>query len=207
MKTNHLCTFELSSVSSKCCVIPLLIFICSCQGPRYLKNQNLIENRASINIGQSPKDSIIVHYIGCSGFFIQKGNNTILIDPYFSYKLVLRKELLSTENIRPSLKGIIDNIFTHAIGTNNDNKGSINALLISHAHVDHLGDVPYLYQSGHLNANIKVIGNTTAGHYLRPYGIKGANINDTVEASATSWLGNGKWISINKNVKVLPIIS
>lgn len=183
-----------------------LMLLCSCQGEKFLLKHNLVKNNATINIVQNPNDSITVHYIGCSGFFIQKGDNIILIDPYFSYKVVCNPKLINRK-ISCSLSNTIDSIFIRAIGTKNDVSEIINALLISHSHVDHLGDVPYLFNCGHLNKKMKIIGSTTTGHYLRGNGVVDDSIVNNVEASASSWFSNGSWIYVNRNVRVLPIIS
>ncbi len=187
-------------------VILLLLLMCSCRGVRFLNRHHLVQNNGTVNISKTPTEAITVHYIGCSGFFIQKGENTILTDPYFTYKSGLKK-LTDEHNISESLSNEIDNIFNHAIGTDHDLTGIIKALLISHAHIDHLGDVPYLYKSHRMNNRTPVYGNTTAGHYIRGNGITDVQIVNNVEASASSWLSDGSWIWVNRNIRILPIVS
>jgi hypothetical protein len=208
MKGNSLYIFRLAKVSFvRSCIAFLFIFVCSCQGPRYLRRQHLLEKDTSVHIAQTGHDSIIVHYIGCSGFFIKKGTSTLLFDPYFSYKAGITFRLTNEAHIRSRLQKEIGSVFSRSIGTEKDDKGTISALVIGHAHVDHFGDVPYLYHSGHLNSGIKIIGSTTTGHYLRGHDIPEKNIIPAVEASASSWLSDGAWVYVNKHVRLLPIIS
>ena len=206
---------------SKFFLVIIVVLFGSCQGERFIRNQpNFVDNNATVNITPTSNDQqITVHYIGCSGFFIQKGESTILIDPFFSYRVGLRTRLIDENNIGVCLQNIIDNVFTKAIGSKNDDKGKIDALLISHAHIDHLGDVPYLIKSKHLDSTIHIIGNTTVGHYIKGNGITSAKIDNNVEGQASSWLSAGDWVNvckrtpswgwveINQYIRVLPIVS
>lgn len=188
------------------CVLLLSVFLDGCLGPCYFRNnQHFIDANTHISIDHDCNDSITVHYIGCAGLFIQKGDDIILIDPYFSYKAATVQ--LRIEKMPTYLERNIDNIFTRAIGTNKDVNGRIEALLLDHAHVDHFGDVPWLFKSGHLNNDVKVIGNTNVMHYLDAFKIYPPNLVPDVEDCAASNESYGQWIPVNDRIRVLPIVS
>ena len=151
----------------------------------------------------------MVHYTGCSGFFITKGKNVLLFDPFFSYNVALRSRLISDKRkISAKLANEIDTVFSRAISKTRDHDSAISALIIDHAHVDHIGDIPYLLDKGYLRKDMKIIGNTTAGHYIRGnVGEDITNIVDGAEDSAAAWLSEGKWIYVNGHTRVMPIVS
>ena len=188
----------------------VFLLICSftCQAARFHWRRHICRNDTSISLTAKPNDSIMLHYTGCSGFFISKGDNILLFDPFFSYNVALRSRLISSKKkISTRLANAIDTVFNRAIGDTRDHNGAISALIIDHAHVDHLGDVPYLLDSGYLRKDMKIIGNTTAGHYIRGNDSDVTNIVDSVERSATAWLSGGKWIYVNNHTRVMPIVS
>lgn len=186
----------------------LLICSFTCQGARFYWRRHICRTDTAISISAKPSDSIMVHYTGCSGFFISKGNNVLLFDPFFSYNVALRSRLISSKRkISPRLTNEIDTVFNRAIGETRDHKGVISALIIDHAHVDHLGDIPYLLDNGYLRKDMKIIGNTTAGHYIRGNVSDVTNIVDSVESSAATRLSGGKWIYVNSHTRVMPIVS
>lgn len=75
--------------------------------------------------------SLFIRWLGVNGFHIRTDQGSILIDPYFSrvpfYKMWFGK-------VKPDLSVIQSNLFP------------ADAILVSHAHIDHLLDVPVLAQ-------------------------------------------------------------
>ena len=175
-----------------------------------IKAQTILNKDTVYTLSKSANDSISIHYIGCSGFFIRKGNDVVLIDPYFSNNKAntyLFGTLTNKSNISADVKYLIDSVFSHAIGDSTDRSGLIKTLLITHGHVDHYGDIPYLFQSGHFNMDtIKIIGNSTVQHYLAGDNIPDRNIIKPVESSASTTTNEGKWIYVNKKIRIMPVI-
>lgn len=182
--------------------IAVVLLIAACQRKVFLSKHNWVGSDSTIVLRSPSHDSISIQYIGCAGFFVSQDTNTLLFDPYFTYHALTTLRLTTENNVSGDLRRDIDRIFTRAIGINHDVSGTIDALLVDHAHVDHFGDVPYLYKSGHLHKNTKVLGSATTGHYLRGHGID-ARIAEAVEDSARLV----RWIPINSTLRVLPIIS
>lgn len=175
-----------------------------------LKSQTIQNTDTLFNLSAKPNDSITIHYIGCSGFFIRKGNKVVVTDPYFSNKKAstfLFGTLTNKANIEPEVKSLMGSVFFDIIKDSLDHSGLIKALLISHAHVDHYGDVPYLFHNRYFNQDtLKIIGSTTTQYYLGGDEIPEQNTIRSVENSASTVSAEGKWIYVNNGIRVLPII-
>lgn len=182
--------------------LAMFAILSACQRRAFLSQHHWVDTDSAIAIGSTADDSITIHYIGCSGFFVSKDTNTLLFDPYFTYRALSTLKLTTEENISGDLGREIDRIFTRAIGINRDIFGAIDALLIDHAHVDHFGDVPYLFHSGHLHRNTPVVGSSTTIHYLHGHDIY-PPVAEGVEDSAM----HVRWIPVNRSLRILPIIS
>lgn len=191
-------------------ILILLLFACL-GNTNALKAQPILNNDTVFNLSADVNDSITIHYIGCSGFFIKKGNNAVLIDPYFSYtnaNTYFLGTLTSKSNIPVDLKNLIDSVFLLVLGDSLDRSGLIKTLLITHGHYDHYGDVPYLCHSGHVNKDtVKIIGNSIVQGYLGGDQIPDKNIIKPVESSASSLTSEGTWIYINNKIRILPILA
>lgn len=178
------------------------MLMAACQRRAFLSKHHWVDRDSTIVLGKSVNDSITIHYIGCSGFFVTKDTNTILFDPYFTYRALTTLKLTTEDNISGDLRREIDRIFTRAIGINQDIAGTIDALLIDHAHVDHFGDVPYLFHGAHLHRNTPVIGSSTTTHYLHGHDIYPPTAEGVEDSAARV-----RWISVNQSLRILPIIS
>ncbi len=100
-------------------------------------------------------DSLSFTYSGCGGFYIKKGNNSVLIDPYFSNigpMALVKFKRLKTDTVA------ITTFFSKV------DTASINFLLTGHSHIDHVGDYPYIIKN-YINSNVQLVGNKSL-HYL-----------------------------------------
>lgn len=88
-------------------------------------------------------------YLGCGGLLLQKGNDAILIDPFFSNQKtgkIGRSVFLGRSGkavIHPDKKMVELGLATvrENVGT-----GKVHAIVSAHSHYDHLMDVPLVYE-------------------------------------------------------------
>ena len=132
-------------------------------------------------------DSVRIHYIGCGGYLIRRGDDAVLIDPYFSNASVKSLRHLTTdsalvaaffyENFNNALdfpsKSVQNAQNTEGPLTRENidllRLNVIKAVLISHAHHDHLADLPYIHQH-HLSApRTTFLGSETANNILQSF--------------------------------------
>ncbi len=125
-------------------------------------------------------DSVKIHYIGCGGYLIRRGDDAVLIDPYFSnasgiflktdtalVKAFFNKNANNSRDFGLKNAKNAKNTEGVSFGANPDSTGQnlIKATLISHAHHDHLADLPHIYQH-HLSPNTVLMGSQTASNIL-----------------------------------------
>jgi hypothetical protein len=106
-------------------------------------------------------DSIQIQYIGCGGFFIRHGQDGLLIDPYFSNAAALA-QIKSDTNL-------IDNFFKQLFNEPKDAEGLVKMTLISHAHHDHLADLPSLYRRNLNQVALQIVGSETAANIFKAF--------------------------------------
>jgi glyoxylase-like metal-dependent hydrolase (beta-lactamase superfamily II) len=173
-------------------------------------------------------DSVKIHYIGCGGYLIRRGDDAVLIDPYFSNAPLSLMQSLRTDsalvatffyenfnNSRDiSAKSIENAQNTEGVSEQiQSEENVIKATLISHAHHDHLADLPYIYQH-HLIAPkaTMFLGSQTASNILRAFNTpfdpihsffnldsifaKKHRLNDTTPV---------RWTSNNQNLRITAI--
>jgi hypothetical protein len=103
-------------------------------------------------------DSLVVQYLGCGGLLLRRGTGpALLLDPYFSNArpfigMVGKKIKPDTVSIRRAMQQV--------------DVSNVAALLITHAHYDHLADVPYLYRRYLSAQSPRVYGSQTTRNTL-----------------------------------------
>ena len=109
-------------------------------------------------------DSIRIQYIGCGGFLMRYGPESVLLDPYFS-------NATFGQLLRPlhSDTALIDNFFIQNVKNRRDTEGDIQTVLIAHAHHDHLADLPSLLKRNLFLEKITLIGSQTMSHIIQSY--------------------------------------
>ena len=106
-----------------------------------------------------------IHYLGCGGFLLEYGGEIVLLDPYFSNLTIGRALLGQVE----SDTALINAFFKKRLGAVRDTAGKISTILISHAHHDHLADVPALLSNNLHGKNVSVYGSNTVVNLLNSY--------------------------------------
>jgi glyoxylase-like metal-dependent hydrolase (beta-lactamase superfamily II) len=110
---------------------------------------------------------VTVSYTGCGGYWIDYEGKIILLDPFFSnfsIPTLLTKKLKSDT-------ATIDCYFQKRLGIKKDTAGRVAAILISHAHYDHLSDVPSLLQRNLKPSSITFFANQNTCNLLLPFRI------------------------------------
>lgn len=108
---------------------------------------------------------IKLKYLGTAGWEMTEGELTILIDPYISRLKLGNGPSTSKDDHRKSYSEKdyynSDTVSINKIITKAD------YILVTHSHLDHLGDVPYIAKK----TGAKVIATETSCNILRSYGI------------------------------------
>ena len=116
---------------------------CTAQKTAIFSNR-LVRDTATVQLNPNGKNHISFYYSGCAGFFIRKGNDAVLNDPFFSNKgplLLLPFKSLATDTAE------VEHYFNQILKKPTDNEGIIKALLATHTHYDHVLDIPHIYHS------------------------------------------------------------
>ncbi len=98
---------------------------------------------------------------------LQYGGDKLLIDPFFSYKSIPH---VVTSPLRPDHLRM-HQFFERELGHATDPGGHVAAILISHAHYDHLADVPFLLRDYLHNRRVTVYGSSSAVNLVRSFGL------------------------------------
>lgn len=146
---------------------------------------------------------IKIRYLGCGGFYIGNEEEAILIDPFFSNRsLLLLSPLIwvksKPKNIEEGLDGILEDV-----------KEKVKGVYVTHAHYDHLLDVPYVYEHYLKSTGKAKIYTSTSGENLlsRITTVKDAVVN-LEEQPASSWYQIGAtYPQKTSSIKVTPILT
>lgn len=141
----------------------LLTAACTAWRGKVLERKWLSQSKDHYSIQKGQKQgSATLYYTGCGGFAIDYNGEKILLDPYFSN---IGIPGVVFHRLRPDT-ALINDFFRKKLNIERDTTGQISTILISHAHHDHLGDVPYLLKNKLTNNNVKVFGSRTAINLL-----------------------------------------
>lgn len=145
---------------------------------------------------------ITIQYLGAGGILLTKGQTTIAFDPFFSNGATSYKDWYKPWKNNLVLKpdtAVINEV------SGIKNLSNTEAVFITHAHYDHLLDVPYLYKKVFAKKPA-IYGNTSVNYLLKNLVPSEDVINAQVKASQFSST-EIQWIKVNDNFRVMPILS
>ena len=138
------------------------------------------------------REPVELTYLGVGGWLVRHGDAALLTAPFFSNPSLVEAGLMPIaavpERIEANLPPVDD----------------VTAILVGHAHYDHLMDVPYVLAERAPRA--VVYGNATVAHQLAPFGVDAARVR-VVEDGVGTAEAPGRWIAVGEGVRVMPLAS
>lgn len=114
--------------------------------------------------GQSA-GSVQIQYTGCGGYLVDYAGEIIMLDPFFSNISMFHAATRSISTDTALVNDFFRKYFDHT----RDTAGRIGTVLLSHAHHDHLADLPALLQTNLSRERLRVFGSRTVVNLLRSY--------------------------------------
>lgn len=143
---------------------------------------------------------VTLTYLGVGGWLIDTGRSRLLTAPLFTHPGLIATGLASIRSDSVAIeRGLAEFSVPPLQG--------VAAILVGHAHYDHLMDVPYIARR-HAPAAL-ILGNTTVKHTLAPFAVDGLDTARVIDATANAANveGGGRWIHVAPDLRVLPLES
>ncbi|MFY0650746.1 MAG: MBL fold metallo-hydrolase [Cyclobacteriaceae bacterium] len=186
-------------------ILVIIIILQACSSSRQATKIPTTIDKADRNIkltNQNFQTDISLIFSGCGGYSLQHEGTSILVDPFISNV----QTLLSSYFKKLSHDSIQINKYVKRIKSMDpSNDGDIDGIFVAHSHYDHLYDVPYFYDQGHLSDDGKVYGHSSSLNLMKA-------MLDTIPFKSITALKTDNtpsiesWEKIN-NFKVLPLKS
>ena len=193
------------------CLLLTLWGLCACTGIHKATRlgDTIQYGTVGVSLNQPARDSIMLHYMGCSGFLIRKGDQAILHDPFFSNTgPLLTSPFQTISSDTSSIIAFFQSIFP--AGT--DTQGLIKLLLISHTHYDHMMDAPFIYHNILNQDTLLMLGNKSMTRIMQlshqdGHGDTGASghIVSTQDHLTQADSVGQSYSSRNGKIRILPI--
>lgn len=183
-------------------IILLLVTACSRSLSPF---EDLIPQQKSILLtdGGNTRDSIKILYVTCGMLIIERRNQAVLFDPFFSYQPGLRIPfaIRSSPQAFNNFSRNYDKTF---------NRSAVKAGFVSHSHYDHLLDLPLLIDKKFFPELRSVYGSEFVPEILFHHRYKGTRLiplsQDTV-FNPLDTVDQFKYIHVTDSISVLPIAS
>lgn len=156
-----------------------------------------------MDFGDSKRDTIKILYVTCGMIMIERRNQAVLFDPFFSYQSGFQIPF----SIRSSMKSF--NNFSKLFDSTM-NRDAVKAAFISHTHYDHLMDLPLLIDKNFFPQMNQVFGSSFVRPILHHHLNKNVNVNTLTDDVLYNPLEPGdisEEIHIADSISVLPIVS
>ena len=173
-------------------VIPLLSACASRVPPGLLTDGNRIVKTCP----DHDSATVRLTYLGAGGVFLERGDDTILTAPFFSNPRICRVALGCS--IRPNVERINGRLDEYLPDVE-----AVDAILVGHAHYDHLMDLPYIVE--HRLREGTIYGSETMGHMIASS--VPANRLQTVNDFAGDREHAGKWVPAGKDWRIMALKS
>lgn len=147
--------------------------------------------------------ALSIKYIGCGGLVIDYKGEIIITDPFFSNNASLRSmssSALGLGKVKSKPEMVDWAIDEHDLS---DAFGGAKALLIGHAHYDHLMDVPFLLKHNCLSKEVKVYGSKSTQDILTRY-LYGRQFIDFDSLRTKT---KTEWEKLTQHIYMKPILS
>ena len=152
--------------------------------------------------GITTQKNITIQYLGAGGVLITKGETTIAIDPFFSNGALHYKNWLKPKKNHLFIKP--DTSIVKQISTI-PNLKNVSAVFVTHAHYDHLLDIPQLYDKVFLKQP-KIYGNNSVNNILKNL-VPANKLVNLQDSAAQFHKPEIHWINIGTSFRIMPITS
>jgi hypothetical protein len=144
---------------------------------------------------------VVLTFLGVAGWHIDTGRTQLLTAPLFSNPSGVQ---VATGRVVSDTVAVAR--WLHAFGLTD--LSHLDAILVGHAHYDHLLDVPWI--AARRAPRARILGSATTRHTLAPFaatlGLDTARVEVVTDAAATP-RGGGRWIDVGPDVRILPLRS
>lgn len=188
----------------KALLLLLSVFlIVSCSLPHYPSKQDhsgvlLKDTFSRFNLNTDTIHSCSIQYLGCASVIISYQGSKVLFDPFFSYSGFIKS---TAGKIRHNEKAFAR--ASYYVNRFGNSFREMDAVFISHAHFDHMLDLPFLLEKDSLRSDCKLYGNTSAETILKNF-VTGKYSYNVLQAANPDSL---RWNIVSEHMRVLPVLS
>ena len=162
----------------------------------------LVKDKQHIHLNNNPNSTVKILYTGCGGLVISTGEDHLMFDPFYTGHGFWK---MNRGKIQPEEKN--RELVLNKIKTELGSLDRIRAVMVSHAHYDHMEDLPYLLSKKLVPHTATVIASPTAKSMLGgliPAGGNYINADTSMYVPGEVYNAN-KWITLADGIHILPI--